>query len=134
MLFLPISQSWVLSRTAQRTYLVCATLALGLLATLIGTHAALGASGVEMLNSQSQSIVRFLLFPETVGTALLWAAMWYFWFGFDRSHYLKKGLFFVLLFFFAPFGTLLYYFVCYRRLVRQVVRADSASPDTKMAV
>ncbi|MGA9390736.1 MAG: hypothetical protein WBV69_09850 [Candidatus Sulfotelmatobacter sp.] len=61
--------------------------------------------------------VRTLLYPEIVCTALLWIAMWYFWFGFDSSHYLKKALWFVFLFFLAPFGTLLYYFVVYRRFV-----------------
>jgi len=69
------------------------------------------------LNSQARSLVRFLLFPEILGTALLWIAMWYFWFGFDRSHYLKKAVSFALLFFLPPIGTLLYYFLTYRHLV-----------------
>jgi hypothetical protein len=40
--------------------------------------------------------------------------MWYYWFSFDRNHYFKKFVFFLLLFFLVPFGTLLYYFVIYR--------------------
>jgi hypothetical protein len=133
-LFLPISHNWLLSDTAQHVYLACAILTLALLATLAGTHAALGASGAEMLNSHARSIVRFLLLPEITGTALLWAAMWYFWFGFDQSHYVKKALFFVLLFLVVPLGTLLYYFICYRRLVRQVVATDSGRSESKVAV
>ena len=68
------------------------------------------------MNSQARSLVRFLLFPEILGTALLWIAMWYFWFGFDRSHYLKKAVSFTLLFFLPPIGTF-YYFLTYRHLV-----------------
>jgi len=75
------------------------------------------AAGATALNSQAHALVRFLLFPEIVGSALLWVAMWYFWFGFDQAHYLKKAVSFILLFFFAPIGTLLYYFQTYRRQV-----------------
>lgn len=66
---------------------------------------------------EARSLVKFLLFPEILGAALLWIAMWYFWFGFERSHYLLKALTFVLLFFFGPLGTLIYYFAIYRRHV-----------------
>jgi hypothetical protein len=133
-LFLPIKHNWVLSRTAQCVYLACAVFNLALLATLIGTHVALTASGTGMLNPPARSVVRFFMLPEIAGTALLWVAMWYFWFGFDGSHYFKRALFFVLLFFFAPFGTLLYYFFCYRSLVRQTAPADSERSDRKAAV
>ena len=132
MLFLPISRRWMLSRTAQHLYLGCAVLTLALLATLIGTRWALTASGTGVLTSEARSVVRFLLFPEIAGTALLWVAMWYFWFGFDKSNYLKKALFFVLLFFFAPLGTLLYYFLTYRRLVQEAAPATSPRSDARI--
>jgi hypothetical protein len=117
MLYLPISRSWLVSPAARRIYLLCALLALGLIATEIGVHMAMSAAGTGKLTPAASLFVRTLLYPEIVGTALLWIAMWYFWFGFDSSHHLKKALWFVLLFFLAPFGTLLYYFVVYRRFV-----------------
>lgn len=126
MLYLPINRNWVLSRTAQRIYLGCSVLTLGLLATLMGVHLALSAAHAAALNTDARSVVRFLLFPEILAAAVLWVAMWYFWFGFDRSHYVKRALSFVLLFFFGPLGTLFYYFVTYRRRVASVGLADAA--------
>jgi hypothetical protein len=114
-LFLPISRSWLFSRTAQGIYLVSASLALALTATLIGVHAAMSAAGTNALTATAASLVRTLLFPEILGTAVLWAGMWYFWFGFDRSYYLNKALWFIFLFFLVPLGTVAYYFLVYRR-------------------
>lgn len=100
---------------AQRTYLVSAVLRFALLGTIIGTHLAMSVVGANALTSEARCLVRFLLLPKIAGTALLWIAMWYFWFGFDRSHYLKKAFWLALLFFLAPIGPLLYYFASYRR-------------------
>ena len=117
MLYLPISRSWLFSPAARRIYLLCALLALGLIATEIGVHMAMSAARTGKLTPAAALFVRTLLYPEIAGTALLWTTMWYFWFGFDSSHYLKKALWFVFLFFLVPFGTLIYYFVVYRRFV-----------------
>jgi hypothetical protein len=118
MLFLPISRDWLFSRGAQRVYLASAILTYALVATLTGTRLAIAVAGTNALTADARSLVRLILFPEILGTALLWISMWYFWLGFDRSRYLKKALSFVLLFFLAPFGTLFYYFAIYRRHVR----------------
>ncbi len=117
MLYLPISRSWLLSPAARRIYLLCALLALGLIATEIGVHMAMSAARTGKLTPAAALFVRMLLYPEMMGAALLWIAMWYFWFGFDPSHYLRRALWFVFLFFLAPFGTLIYYFFVYRRFV-----------------
>jgi hypothetical protein len=115
MLYLPISRSWLFSTTARRIYFVSALLALALIATLLGVHMAMAAAGMRALTPSASTLVRMILFPEIVGEAVLWVGMWYFWFGFDRSHYLKKAVWFVLLFLLAPFGTIFYYFLVYRR-------------------
>jgi len=86
MLYLPISRSWIISPGAQRVYFCGALLALALIATLLGTHMAMSAAGVRTLSPPASSIVRSALYPEMLGAAVLWAAMWYFRFGFDRSH------------------------------------------------
>jgi len=117
MLYLPISRGWLLSRNAQHVYLGCAVLTLALIATLVGVRLAMPAAGATALNRQARSVLRLLLLPEILGSGLLWVAMWYFWFSFDRSHYLKKAGSFILLFFLAPFGTLIYYFLAYRQSV-----------------
>jgi hypothetical protein len=114
MLYPPISREWLYSRMAQRTYLGCAVLSLALIATLVGVHLAMPLAGAASLNAPARMLINVILLPEILGTALLWIAMWYYWFSFDRNHYLKKFGFFLLLFFLAPFGTLLYYFVIYR--------------------
>jgi hypothetical protein len=94
----------MVSRAAQRVYLACAILTLALVATLMGVHVAISVARVRGLTPDSAVIVKILLFPEIIGAALLWIAMWYFWFGFDRSHFLKKAAWFVALFWFAPLG------------------------------
>ena len=131
MLFLPIRREWLLSRAAQQIYLVCAVLILALLATITGTHLAMSAAGASRLSANARSVVRTILLPEIVGAALLWVSMWYFWFGFDRSHYVKRAFSFVPLFFFPPMGTLIYYFVTYRRQVL-AVRALDQFPATRL--
>jgi hypothetical protein len=108
------------SNTAQYVYLGAAILTLALLATFIGTHLALAVAGVNALTADARLAVRFLLLPGIFGEAVLYIAMWYFWFGFDRSHYSKKALWFFLLFLLPPVGTLLYYFLAYRRGVRRI--------------
>jgi hypothetical protein len=125
MLYLPISRGWLFSATARRTYFVSSLLALALIATLLGVHMAMAAAGVRALTPSASPVVRMLLFPEIAGEAVLWVGMWYFWFGFDRSHYLKKTVWFVALFFLAPFGTVFYYFLVYRRAVSAEVDNDT---------
>jgi hypothetical protein len=115
MLFLPISRSWLFSRIAQRVYLVSALLVLAFIATRIGVHTAIAAAGAGALNARAASVVRMLLLPEIFGAAILWIGMWYFWFSFDRSHYLQRAIWFALLFFLVPFSTVGYYFLVYRR-------------------
>lgn len=129
MLYLPISRGWLFSPTAQRIYLQCALLTFALLATLIGVSLAMPLAGTASLTRPARLVVKVLLLPEILGTASLWIAMWYYWFSFDRSHYLKKFLFFLLLFFLAPFGTLFYYFVVYRRNVLQEQRTSLPIPS-----
>ncbi|HXM68225.1 MAG TPA: hypothetical protein VN911_15950 [Candidatus Acidoferrum sp.] len=117
MLYLRISRSWLFSQTAQRIYFTSSLLVFAFIGTLIGVRMALAASGARSLAGPASSVVRMLLYPEVTGVAVLWIGMWYFWFGFDTSHYLKKAVWFVLLGFLAPFGTVLYYFFVYRHLV-----------------
>lgn len=123
MLYLPITRTWLTSRTAQRIYVVCAVLSLALLATIMGVHAAISAAGVTALTPQASGIVRLLLLPEIIGAGLLWVAMWYFWFSVDGSHSLTKAAWFIALFFLAPLGPALYYFFVFRHYSRE--------PDTR---
>jgi hypothetical protein len=117
MLYLPISRSWLFSRIAQRIDFASAVLSFALIATVIGVHTAMAMAGTRKLTAPASSVVRVLLSPEVVGAAVLWIAMWYFWFGFDRAHYMKRATWFLILFFFAPLGPAFYYFFVYRRSV-----------------
>jgi hypothetical protein len=118
MLYLPISRSWLFSETTRRIYFISALLALALIATLLGVRMAMAAAGTHALTPSASTIVRMLLFPEIAGEAVLWVGMWYFWFGFDRSHYLRRAMWFVLLFLLPPLGTIFYYFLVFRRSIR----------------
>jgi len=104
-----------------------ALMALALVATMIAVHGAMSAAGTGALNSSAASLVRTLLFPEIVGSAVLWAGMWYFWFSFDHSHYLHKAMWFAFLFFLVPAGTVAYYFLVYRRRLGTVTTKSGLS-------
>src|SRR4030088_2121657 len=96
MIYVSISRSWLFSRAAQRVYFVCVLLDLALLATRIGIIAAVTVARVSMLPPVTLLIVRILLFPEVVGSALLLVGMSYCWFGFDRARYRSRLLWYVL--------------------------------------
>jgi hypothetical protein len=119
MLYLPITKSWIISRTARRVYFACALAAFSLFGVLIAGHAALDATGVRSFASfpAATLILRVVLLPGIAGTAVLSIAMWYFWFGFDNSGWLKKTIWFVPLYIFLAIGPAFYYFFVYRRNV-----------------
>src|SRR5216683_5374761 len=116
MLYLPITKDWIVSPLARRIYLGCAILAIALFGTLVAVSAAMVASGVRSLAGAPAvvSIVKMLLFPEVLGTAALSIAMWYFWFSFDRSSWIRKACWFPPLYLLPTMGPALYYFFVYR--------------------
>jgi hypothetical protein len=120
MMILPITRSWLDSRTARRVYLVCSVLALALAMTQ--------GIGRQTLPPTTATIFRLVLFPEVVGTALLQVAMLYFWFGFDQSSWLKRALWFPFLFLFIPLTHALYYFFVYRKLTCPDPQTSTANP------
>jgi len=119
MLILPITRSWMLSRRARRVYTVCAVLNLIFLGTVIGTRAAQSFANVTNLPPLTDALFTVVWIPGIAATALLWVAMFYFWFGFDQSHWLARALWFVGLYVLWPLGgPALYCFFVYRRRTR----------------
>ncbi|HEY1801411.1 MAG TPA: hypothetical protein VGG46_10800 [Terriglobales bacterium] len=116
MLHLFISQSWIASRNARRLYFACALMAICLTGELLTSRAEFWAS---LLSSSASPVVgffvRLLIFLSIVGAALLTIAMWYFWFGFDTSSWIKKALWLLPLYLLVPIGPILYYFFVYSR-------------------
>jgi|SRR5262249_53714255 len=117
MLYLPLKKAWIISCAARRVYFVCALVALWLVGGVMGRDAALGASGIRTLQGfpTTSLIVRLLLWPGILATALLSIAMWYFWYGFDNSGWLKKAIWFLPLYFLLAIGPAFYYFFVYCR-------------------
>ncbi|PYV65010.1 MAG: hypothetical protein DMG97_33340 [Acidobacteria bacterium] len=72
-----------------------------------------------------------MLLPGILGTAILTVAMWYFWFGFDKSPWIRKAFWFPPLYFLLPIGPALYYFFVYRR--SDVISVLSAATDIQPA-
>jgi hypothetical protein len=127
MFYLPITKDWILSPLANRIYLVCALLVIALFGTLVATSLAVAVSGVRSLSDVPSAVflVKVLILPEVFGTALLSIAMWYFWFTFDRSSWLRKALWFTPLYFLPTIGPTLYYFFVYRRQTPAPPERDS---------
>lgn len=117
MLYLPIRRNWIVSPAANRTYFACAVAAFSLVGLLISSLMALGYAGIASFASSPAAalVVRFLLWPGMIGTALLCVAMWYFWFNFDDSSWFRKALWFIFLYFTILVGPAFYYFLVYRR-------------------
>ena len=114
MLVLPISSSWILSRTAERVYLCCAISSLALSGTWIGTLLAQVLAGNLLLTSEISAFLHVIFLMETLGAAVLWVAMLYFWLGFDQSSWFRRALWLVVLMSVLPFFWALYYFLVYR--------------------
>src|SRR6202011_6387911 len=117
MLYLPITKSWIISRTARTVYFVCAVLAWMFLGALFAILLAMGFSGVDSLSAfpLALSIARAVLLPGVLGSATLSIAMWYFWFNFDKSSWLRRAFWALPLYFLLPIGPALYYFFVYLR-------------------
>lgn len=117
MLYLPINRSWIVSRSAQRVYAGCAIANFYLIAVFVGNQTARAENGVRWLPNfpAAAYLVKLLLWPGLIGTAVLAVAMWYFWFTFDPSPWATKTFWFLILFLGLALGPLLYYIFSYRK-------------------
>ena len=117
MIYLPITKSWIISKTARVVYCVCSVLACMLFGALFAVLCAMAFSGVNSLSAfpLALSIARAILLPEIFGSATLTIAMWYFWFNFDKSSWVRKAFWVLPLYFLLPMGPALYYFFVYLR-------------------
>jgi hypothetical protein len=94
--FAPITRGWIISRAARQVYFVCALAAFSLLGVLVASHAALAATGFRSLAGfpVAALVIRILVWPGILGTALLATSMWYFWYAFDTPTWLIKAMWF----------------------------------------
>lgn len=123
MLVLPISRSWLFSKTAQRAYLVAALLVIAWFGTRIAIHAAMSSAGRTELSTSAALLVRVLLYPEIVGSALLWVGMLYF--SFDQTDFMKRAVWFLILVL-IPFAAVFYYYFVYRRCQSHLPRQNGS--------
>ena len=96
---------------------MCAVLACMFFGALFAILLAMGFSGVNSLSAFPVvlGIARTALLPGVFGSATLSIAMWYFWFNFDNSSWLRKAFWALPLYFLLPIGPALYYFFVYLR-------------------
>ena len=127
MLYNPvISPSWIISKTAQRVYFACSLSVVYLIGVWFASMFAMILAGAGAFPPLIASGVRMLLFPGVLGFAILWIAMWYYWYSFDHSSTAARTLSFVILCF-GPLGAFLYYIAFYRRLVRSTLARTTAA-------
>jgi hypothetical protein len=127
---LTVSDSWLVSATAKKVYVAAAALTVfffGLLFTI--TFASLLAGGSLAQAPLVASALKTLLFVCILGTALLWIAMWYFWYRFHPSEKMSKALWAGLLLISGPIGALAYFLAVYLRSpeVRSNAKAQAAT-------
>jgi hypothetical protein len=83
-----------------------------------------------MLSSElPANALRLALFAGTAGCAVLWVAMAYFWWSFDRSGAYLKAFWLVLLALLGPVGAVLYHFIVYRP---QTALADGVTANPSL--
>lgn len=138
---LRINKSWLLSRVAQRVYLIAACLSLLLLQYIVALYVAMAHFGEDAVFRAAglQVLSRLVVPPGVLGATTLWVAMWYFWFNFDESSSNKRVVWFLLLLIGLPV-TLIYYAAVYRRSQRlegrepiPVQPPDARNPRTPAA-
>jgi hypothetical protein len=106
----------MVSRTARRVYFVCAFSLIYLFVIIVAVaFFVVRFHFASALLPAIGWLIEILVWPGVVGIALLWVAMWYFWFSFDSSGWVKKAMWFFLLYFLAPYAQPFYYFFVYRR-------------------
>src|ERR1041384_3434419 len=103
MLYLPISKNWMVSRTARRVYFICAFSLIYLFVTTFAVAFFVTRFRFASSFLATGWLIEMLIWPGVIGVALLWVAMWYFWFSFDSSGWAKKALWCFLLYFLAPY-------------------------------
>jgi hypothetical protein len=88
-----------------------------LFGSLFAVLFAMGVSGVNSLSAfpLALSVARAILLPGIFGSATVSIAMWYFWFNFDKSSWVRKAFWALPLYFLLPIGPALYYFFVYLR-------------------
>lgn len=128
MMYFSINRAWLFSRTAQRVYLFCAILDLGLLGTQIGIQAAMEVSGMFALPPMTRILLQLLLIPEVIGTAILTVGMSYCWLAIGGSCGRKLVWILYLPWFIVTMP--IYYFAVYRRFTAEL---NSRMPSVALA-
>ncbi|HEV8525738.1 MAG TPA: hypothetical protein VGQ71_14680 [Terriglobales bacterium] len=127
MLHLPITKTWLLSRSAQWTFLASAILGLALLGVNIALAMLRGLVEPTQLDSSplAQAIGLMFGIHGILGLAVLWVGMWYYCFRLDQARGVGHGVWFVSLYTFGPLVALIYYFSRYRHTVKELAPALS---------
>jgi hypothetical protein len=117
-----ISREWIVSPVARRVYLFAAISTLMMFGCFFAIVAAVAAAGGGSFIPPAVAFgLRVLLFISALGAAILWVAMFYYWFNFDVSGAWWKTLSLIALFLFGPIAAVGYYFAVYRRRVPLIV-------------
>jgi len=119
MLYHPyVKSEWIISREAKKFYSICAIVALFCyLGVLLSTVIALTAASEVVIKSALLGVfLESILFVGVLAAAIIWVAMWYFWFRFGIEGKAGGALWFLAMVVLGPIGALLYFVVVYRRM------------------
>ena len=117
-----ISRSWIISTRAKRLYLICTILTAVMFVTIFALQAAMILADIPVEQSLVVRTLAFLiLLSGAFGTATLWVAMWYHWFGYNRDSEMSKSFWLSGFIFFGPLASIFYYFFPYRRSLHSIL-------------
>lgn len=125
-----LPQKWLVSRVAQRVYLVAAWFLGTCLLFITGEVIWIAVAGGGVLSARiSDAIFLALLIPGVLGMSVLNVAMWYFWLRCHSDETYSKGLWLLVLWWLSPIGALFYFLFFYRKhpLLQSAAKAHAGS-------
>lgn len=110
-----ITRSWIVSTRARSVYLICIIFVFAMVVGLVGIRSILVFGAAQGKHSFMIRALEFLIvLPGMVATAMIWVAMWYHWYGYNKDSFFSKAFWFLALFYLGPIAALVYYFFPYR--------------------
>lgn len=111
-----LTDTWLISATAKRIYIASALLTVFFLGVLLAISFGSFAAGGSLRQSPTAVLLlKLMLFPGILGTAVLWVAMWYYLLLFHPPDSTAKPLWAAALWLLGPVGSLLYFAFHYLR-------------------
>lgn len=112
----PINRAWLFSNGAGRLYFVSSLAGIAFFILLFAIEIRIGSMGALTLNPWVLVILQIIFYIGALGLSILWMAMWLCMLNFEKES-IAGSIYLPLFILLGLFGTLIYYFARYRKLL-----------------